>query len=322
MKYTKIVLFAILPLCSFCQIKGSILDSTGNNFQRKRGVGESTIANWKDKIFVTENGDTLKLQLAISMGVGEILYETSLMHNKRNGPEISYYPSGKIKEINYYLNGRIWEAIYRADTTGKLLNPGNLTNGSGVKYFYDFFCQDPNFYETYKDGLPEGIYYGPAGIGRGVKGRLTYKKSAINYFPAKKVVYISPNGEKTSEIFNMHQYKSIFEDTSNNTAYKILSVEEDSIEQEPENFSPLEVSFDDPAIIPIGKWVYFDLKSGITIESFEFDNNGNVIMEIIYSEEGKATSQKYYAPCNKRKIIKRNPDGSFLARICKDSTAK
>lgn len=322
MKYIKILIFTFFPLCSISQIKDSISDLSGNYFQRKRGVGESSIANWKDKLFITENGDTLILQQAISMGVGEILYETSIIHNKRNGLEISYYPNGKIKEINYFLNDKIWEVIYRADSTGKSLNPGNVTNGNGIKYFFDIYFQNQKFYETFKNGLPEGMYYGPEGIGRGVKGRLTYNKSVVNYFPAKKVIYISPNGEKATEIFNLNQYKSIFEDTSNSKMYRIISVQDDSVMQEPESFSPLEISFDDPAIIPVGEWVYFDLKSRVKIESFEFDNSGNVIKEIIYSEGGKVFSEKNYAPCNKRKIIKRNSDGSFLGRFCNDNKAK
>ena len=253
MKLIKTILYFLFPLCSFSQVQDYSKKEKWINFHRKRGIGETSIGNWDDKKYISSNGDTLTRSLAKSMGTGEILYESSYLHNQKNGLEIAYYSNGIVKEINYYLDGRLWETIFRADSTGKLLNSGTLHDGNGTKLFYDHLWLEPNCYETYRNGLPEGPYYIQTGTSTAARGQLTYKKSAVNYLPAKKVTYIGSAGEKSTGIFETDSFESVFHNSRNSPDLKLISVSDDSVAQSQRDFTDLSISFPDPAIIPWGR---------------------------------------------------------------------
>src|SRR5580658_1931550 len=128
------------------------------NFNRKV-IGEAYGGHDEEKAYVTQQGDTLVRRLTLTTGYNEVQQEQSILHGQPNGLSISYYQNGVIAEISYYLNGRLWNVISRADSNGKLYNPGTLRNGTGIRYFFSNFDREPNCYETYREGLPEGPYY-------------------------------------------------------------------------------------------------------------------------------------------------------------------
>jgi antitoxin component YwqK of YwqJK toxin-antitoxin module len=249
---------------------------------------------------------------------GEILQETSYLHNKRNGLQIEYHTNGFIKEINYYLDGKLWEVISRADSTGKLLDPGTLRDGNGVKRFHDFYGMDPNCFETYKNGLPEGPFYKVIDAGTAAKGELTYNMAAVNYLPAKKVLYTDAKGDTSTDVFEKREYNFLFSDSSG-LGLKVIRATDDSVVQPAQVFPYLELGFGDPAIVPRGHWEITTLESKKLIETVDYDNCGNAINVIVYKSDGTVFSQKKYPPCNKRKFIKKNPDGSFYGELCMDT---
>src|ERR1700722_4496938 len=75
------------------------------------------------------------------------------------------------------------------------------------KILNDIYGIDPNCYETYKNGFPEGPFYTVCDQGETVKGNLTYKPSSIVYLPAKRVVYVGPNGDSTTAVIELREYK-------------------------------------------------------------------------------------------------------------------
>jgi antitoxin component YwqK of YwqJK toxin-antitoxin module len=316
MKYIKLLLLFFLPFSTYSQSRDSANDRKWNNFTRKRGIGEKSIGNWDDKTYITSNGDTLVRSLALSMNTHEILYESSYLHGQKNGLEIAYFPNGIVREINYYLDGKLWEAVSRSDSAGRLLNPGTLHNGDGTKFSADHLGLNPNCFETYKNGLPEGPFFMQTGTSTTVKGNLTYKKSAVNYLPAKRVVYTGPTGEKATGTFENNEFRSIFSDTSNHSDFKLISVAEDSVPERPREFMDLSIGFDDPAVIPRGNWNVIDLNTGKVIKSIDFDDNGNAIKVIAFKKNGEVSLKREFSPCNKRKTLRTNPDGSFLDESC------
>jgi antitoxin component YwqK of YwqJK toxin-antitoxin module len=138
----KIILFISLIfscLHLFCQRSDSLVANRWVNYLRPRGVGDNDTHDLVDKQCVTKEGDTLVRRFFVSGELNQVLKEQSLIHNKQNGLEITYYSNGGIKEISYYLNGRLWDVISRADSNGKLQNPGDVHNGSGTRFFFDHY---------------------------------------------------------------------------------------------------------------------------------------------------------------------------------------
>ncbi|HMH20214.1 MAG TPA: hypothetical protein VK563_00490 [Puia sp.] len=322
MKLIKIIVCFLFPLCSFSQGNDSLKNKKWINYNRKRGIGETSIKNWEDKINISRSGDTLVRKFARSMGTGEVLYETSYIHNEENGLEIAYHPNGMIKEINYYLDGRLWETISRSDSNGKALNPGTLYNGNGTRLFTDYHYLDLNCYETYRNGLPEGPYYEQTGTSIAAKGELTYKKGAVNYLPAKKVTYIGASGEKLTGTFDNNSYEAVFHDPRDSVDYKIIAVIDDSVAQPPGEFKEISLGFSDPAIIPRGNWQLINLQNGKVYRSVNYDDNGNPVKVIAFKENGEVFWEKKYSPCNKRKVSKVNPDGSLSGEFCEGKLTK
>jgi hypothetical protein len=285
------------------------------NYDRKRGIGDHTPGEYDEIQYHSIQGDTLLRLLAKNRGTKEVLYEESYIHGEKNGLAIYYFPNGVIKEIDYYLNGKIWETISRADSTGKLLDPGNLHNGSGIKFFYDFYLTEPNCYETFKEGLPDGPYYAVNGIGTCVKGNLQYKPSSALYLRAKKVRYVDSHGDSVTETFNMGDYKTVFNDL-NRLNYKIIATWEDSVIQLPKTFPYIDIGFSDPAVIPVGQWQILNSRTNKTKGSIDYDANGNAVKLIWFDADGKILSKREFLPCNKQKVTKINADNSFFGDFC------
>ena len=313
-----ILLCLVLPACAFSQIPDSMNDSKWVNYKRVRVNEENSLRYFEDKRFVTENGDTLTRSLARSKATHNVISETSYLHNKKNGLEVTYFQNGVIEEINYYLDGKLWETISRSDSNGRLLNPGTLHNGNGTIFFTDYHSLDSNCFETFSNGLPEGLYYQPIGSYTAVMGNLTHKKNAVNYFPAKRIVFQDSSGRKYSEVYKVSLFKEIYPEIRKNTPDEILAVQDDSVEEDARNFDELSIGFSDPATIPRGSWKVFNFKTGKTFKSIDYDNSGNPIRIIAYNEDGTVSWQRQYPPCTKRKILKRNPDGSLADEACPD----
>lgn len=284
----------------FSQVDDSSLIDNWKNFDRTRGVGDSYIHSYVNKQYLTSEGDTLVRSLSISGEFHQILKEESFVHNKLNGLEIEYYPNGNVREINYYLDGNLWEVISRADSNGKLYNPGNLHNGNGVRFFFDHYGLEPNCYETYKNGVPEGPFFWRNTDLTYLKGELTYKPSVVRYLPAKKVTFVNSSGRQTTRVFDTSLYRNIFVGDRADPELKVLSVSNDSLQERPRDYRYIDINFDDPAIIPRGNWEVVNVKNGKPMTTVEFDNNGNPIKVARYDDKGNLVSQETLPSYNTR----------------------
>jgi antitoxin component YwqK of YwqJK toxin-antitoxin module len=310
------MIFYLLSLC----IAASAQDTSAEkqtNFSRKRGMADNTTANYETKVYVLENGDTLVQKFARALYTNEILRESTYFHNKKNGLEITYYPNGMVSTINFYLDGKLWETISRADTSGRLIDPGNLRNGTGVVPIYSVYGFDSLGYETYKNGYPEGPF-AVKGTSYLTKGDLTYKKSAVNYLPAKRVTYTNTDGKVCTDVFGDHEYASLFLDTGQKNDLKILTVTNDSVIEESRDFTylPLPSYFPDPAIIPKGVWTITDIRNNKMLESVLHDDAGNPIKVVKYKENGDILWTGEFPPCSKRKQLKRVAGGGINGEFC------
>lgn len=319
MKVINMILLFCLPIFAYSQEHDSLRNENWFNFDRKRSPYERNYRYLNEKLYITKDRDTLIRNITRSKETNEILQESSFHHGKKNGLEIFYFPNGVIEELDYYLDGKLWETISRSDSNGKLLNPGDVHNGNGRHFFSDYHDPDVNCYETYRNGLPEGPYYRITGTSSAVKGELTYKESAVNYLPAKRITIVDTLGRRTTEVYENKLFESIYSDITNNPNSKIITVSDDSVAEDPRNFVDLSIGFDDPAIIPKGNWIILNLENGQVVKSIDFDDNGNAIKIVAYTEKGKIFWERNYSPCSKRKLLKSNPDGSFLEEYCKMS---
>jgi antitoxin component YwqK of YwqJK toxin-antitoxin module len=317
MKFYSFWFFLLLPMLSFSQSMDSIKNSKWSNFNRKRSEFENSPRYWEERKNITSEGDTLVEALTRSTETKEVIREESSLHNKKNGLQIYYWPNGVIKEIDYYLDNHLWETISRADSSGRLMDPGTIHQGTGTRLFNDIYGIDPNCYETFKNGLPEGLFYTVCDQGESVKGNLTYKPSSIVYLPAKRIVYVGPKGDTTGAIFELREFKSIFE--SPGSDFKVLTITNDSVPQAAKSFPYINIGFgDDPAVIPRGNWQIIDLKTNKIKASIDHDENGNVINLVWFNENGKILSEKKFTPCDKQKIAKYDSNGRYKGEFCEE----
>jgi hypothetical protein len=176
-----------------------------------------------------------------------------------------------------------------------------LHNGNGIKYFSNNFGYEPNCYETYKNGLPEGAFYWQSDKQTKINGELTYNKNELSYRPAKKVTFVyNFSGKKFTQIIDTSQYRSIFVENHYDD-YKIISISDDSLEESSKIYKFIEVAFDDPATIPKGTWKIINTKNGRTKMSVTYDDHGNAIKVIKFNENGEILSEKEYPSYNKRR---------------------
>jgi len=243
-----------------------------------------------EKAYITQQGDTLIRRLTVTTGYNQVQQEQSILHGQPNGLSISYYQNGIIAQVDYYLNGKLWNVISRADSTGKLYNPGNLHNGTGTRYFFSQSGHEPNCYETYQDGLPKGLFYWKRENEWAVSGNLTYKKNLVKYLPAKKVTYSVTGGKVSTYIFDTTAFRNIF--LSDDSSLKILKVSPDSVEELPKEYKYIEQRFDDPAIVPRGTWRVVNPQKKLPIVTVVFDDYGNPIKVTRYDHKGDILSEQ------------------------------
>lgn len=58
--------------------------------------------------------------------------------------------------------------------------------------------------------------------------------------------------------------------------------------------------------------------TGRIILETDYDDNGNVIKVVFYGKLGKIAYKQEFLPCEKKKLIKINNDGSFREEVCPD----
>jgi len=267
------------------------------NFNRQV-EGETYGGHYEEKGYVTEQGDTLVRRLTVTTGYNQVQQEQSILHSLPNGLCISYYQNGVIAEIAYYLNGRLWNVISRADSSGKLYNPGTLHNGNGTRYFFSNFDRESNCYETYKEGLPDGPFYWQRDDEWAVSGDLTYKRSLVNYIPAVKVTYSVSSGKVFTAVFDTSEYHNIF--FGGDLDLKVIKVSSDSMEERPKEYKYIDQGFGDPAIAPKGIWRVVNPKKGVPIITVTFDDYGNPIKVARYDVNGSLLSIKSLPSYNRR----------------------
>ena len=259
------------------------------------------------------NSNTKVTRTTLINGNGKsVMSEREYVNGVLNGYSIYYFFNGRIREINYYSNGKLSETIFRAGSDGKLLYPGNVKRGTGIKFFSGYQGLEKNCYVTYKDGVPKGPFYVRTGD-EIVEGFLAYSLHCVNYSPAKKMTYVTARHDTVTGIFDERDvYSSLLSDSS----LKILSSANDSIADNPRDFMELSYGFDDPAVIPKGICHVIDFKTKKVIKEIEYDTSGNAIHIKSFSKEGKLQWERTYAPCSKRKKVRLNKDGTFDSEYC------
>jgi hypothetical protein len=185
--------------------------------------------------------------------------------------------------------------------------------GSGIAWFPTRYS-DSN-YATYKNGVMDGPYSCAPEMGERVEGEVTYKKSAVNYMPAKRVTYTVGNKPPVTALFELNSFKSIF--SADDTDRKVLSAIDDSVAEEAPTYPFISVSFgDDPAVIPRGTWRVIRAKTGKDVALVDYDDNGNAIRIRYFDEGGTVIREQHFAPCGKRKMSRRDPNGMGTEQIC------
>jgi hypothetical protein len=191
--------------------------------------------------------------------------------------------------------------------------PTTPTGGSGIAWFPTRYS-DSN-YATYKNGVMEGPYSCGVEVGERVEGEVTYKKSAVNYIPAKRVTWSVGNKPPVTALFELNSFKSIF--SADDTNRKVLSAIDDSVAEQAPTYPFISVSFgDDPAVIPRGAWRVISTKTGKDVALVDYDDNGNAIRIRYFDEEGTVIREEHFAPCGKRKMRRRDPNGMGSEQIC------
>ena len=195
---------------------------------------------------------------------------------------------------------------------------GPTTSG---KVYFSTPLSDSN-YATYRNGLMEGPYSCTVGPGERVEGEVTYKKSAVNYLPAKRVIYSVRNKKQDTALYELNSFRTIFapgdsaaEKAPGDTTRKILSATDDSVAEEAPTYPFIEISFgDDPAVIPRGAWHVIRTKTGTAAAIVDYDDNGNAIRVRAFGEDGTLLKDEHFPPCGKRKMIQRDALGA--TQIC------
>lgn len=246
------------------------------NLNRSRGGGDRDATKWERKRNITLQGDTMERFVGFNYQ-GQAIQEQSWLHGKKNGIQLEYFPNGVVKQMVYYLDDRPWDVISLTDTTGKFYFPGTLHNGNGTMYFYDYYYSNgPVNFATYKNGRMEGPYLRYFGD-EVISGNVAYKKGAVLYKPVKRVTCVIPGGEILTMPLDSSNFRQLFFDYYQ-PDMKLLSVVDDSTEAPAREFKYIGFGFGgDPAIIPIGEWKKVSVRTGKTISTATFDDNGNPI---------------------------------------------
>lgn len=303
-------------------IKGKLV-----NFQRKRTFGDYAVKNSFLDTTLRAGFGTMQRLITINPSY-QLAQQQVVVNGKLNGLSISFWANGIVNSVDYYFEDRLWETISKTDSTGKLLNPGTLVNGNGLVYKYTPKGKRIST-TTYKEGYPSGPYskvgseLSPFSYGT-VHGRvfltegdLTYRPSAVNYFIAVKMKYINEDNDTVTKTVEKVHYDSVYS-RREYFDYKILETTKDSLMQLSSANYILDMHFDDPAVIPKGKWKVFDgIDRKKLLMEVDHDENGNAISIIVYSK-GKKFNEFTFPPCGKRKLPVLNDDGSYKEDRCLD----
>ena len=150
---------------------------------------------------------------------------------------------------------------------------------------------------------------------RVVKGILVYKESAVNYFPGKKVTWIKDGTDTITDVYDTAAFRLLF---AKDGVYEqnTLAISNDSVRQLAQDYPVLGIWFENPAVLPWGHWQVRNKKSNRLKLTVQHDENGNMIQCTYYDENGKVIRDSTFPPCPKRKLVRRNPDGSFYGEEC------
>jgi hypothetical protein len=155
-----------------------------------------------------------------------------------------------------------------------------------------------------------------------VEGEVTYKKSAVNYIPVKRVIYSVRGRKPDTAFFAVSSFQTIFAPGGSvagkapgDTSRRVLSATDDSVAEEAPTYPFIGIGFgDDPAVIPRGAWHVIRTKTGTDAAIVDYDDNGNAIRVRTFSEDGTLLKDEHFAPCGKRKMIQRDALGA--TQIC------
>ena len=164
-----------------------------------------------------------------------------------------------------------------------------------------------------------------------VEGEVTYKKSAVNYIPVKRVIWSVRNKKPDTAFYELNSFKTIFASgdsmagrapgdpmagrASGDTTRRVLSATDDSVAEEAPTYPFIGISFgDDPALIPRGAWHVIRTKTGTDAAIVDYDDNGNAIRVRVFGEDGTLLKDEHFPPCGKRKMIRRDALGA--TQVC------
>jgi hypothetical protein len=193
--------------------------------------------------------------------------------------------------------------------------------GTNGRVWFRTTYSDSN-YATLRNGHMDGAYSTVPAQGEKIEGEVTYKKSAVNYIPVKRVIYSVRGRKPDTAFYELNSFQTIFArgdsvagKAPGDTIRRVLSATDDSVAEEAPTYPFIGIGFgDDPAVIPRGAWHVICTKTGTDAAIVDYDDNGNAIRVRTFSEDGTLLKDEHFPPCGKRKMIQRDALGA--TQVC------
>ena len=172
-----------------------------------------------------------------------------------------------------------------------------LINGNGIIYFLG--SDEKNYgFCTYKDGHLNGEYYYIDTLEQtAFLGNVQYQPDCVEKYAGIRIKAISQKGDTISIALDSSQMEKLLI----NSNAKILEKVKDSIAYGAEAHPELYINFGDPAVVPTGHWLRFDLANKYIFGEFDFDDCGNVLVATYFNPDGSISNQQKVPPRKKRK---------------------
>jgi hypothetical protein len=161
----------------------------------------------------------------------------------------------------------------------------------------------------------EGPYSTTPEAGERVEGEVIHKPGAVNYIPAKRVIYSFRHRKPDTAFFELNSFQTMF--TAGDTSRRVLSATDDSVAEEAPTYQFIGIGFgDDPAVIPKGTWHLIRIRTGKDLATVDYDDNGNAILLRYLDDDGSVMKEAHFPACGKRKMVRRDPNGMGAEQIC------
>jgi hypothetical protein len=176
----------------------------------------------------------------------------------------------------------------------------NVINGNGIASLQN--SSGINFgFETYRNYKLNGKYYLiDTSREYALKGELKYKPSCINYSSGVRITYLNDSDTLTISL-DSALYVQLFK----NSTFKVLKTENILVPEMVSVTHPvLNLGFNNPAVVPVGRWERVDLKRNYIFTQFDFDECGNTLQITYFNPNGSILKRnKYIVKSHKKRHL-------------------